>query len=762
MRRRISFGEGLAVLLVVGLFMGAAAAPCHAEEPKAAPKADAPKAEPKPASAAEKPKPPAPPPEKPKPAEKPKPPPAPPPEPQVPYISYVFPAGGQAGKTVEVTVGGLHVAGATAVRVNGEGASVTVHPAPPPDPKAPKAPAIKLADGTTQQTEMIRLSVTLAADAAPGQRDLRVVTPGGISNRFRFFVGRLAEVNEIEPNSEKREAQRLDALPVVVNGQVLQADRDVFRVPAKAGQTLVFAAQAREVLPFIADAVPAWLKAVLTLYDADGHELAYVDSNGFDPDPVLVYPVAKDGDLLIEIKDSLYRGREDFLYRLTIGAVPRLARLYPLGGRRGTATTVELHGVNLPEESLEVRPPADAPSPWHVSVERDGLASNALPFDLGDAPEVAEAEPNDAPAQAMKVKPPLTINGRIDRPGDVDCFTFAAGAKQALVLEVRARRLGSPLDSVLTLLDAQGKQLAQNDDTVDEGEPLLMHHADSRLAFTFPAAGEYTVRIADAQGKGGPEFAYRLTIAPPRPDFALRVFPDNVRIGRGDTAAVTAGALRKDGFDGEIRLTVTGLPAGFVVRGAVIPPKEAAARFTITAPADAPLGLLAPAVTGTATVDGHEVVRTASPAELVMQAFSYKHRVPTQEFAMAVAESEFFTLAAALPPDQAVEVPQGGDAQVTVKIARGKRGEGSIRVYADQPPRGITVKSATVPADKDEVAVTLTASKTAVVGSTQTLVLAGMLRVGKDGVTRVTPAVPVKVVAPPPDSVPPPAAPPKP
>ena len=59
------------------------------------------------------------------------------------------------------------------------------------------------------------------------------------------------------------------------------------------------------------------------------------------------------------------------------------------------------------------------------------------------------------------------------------------------------------------------------------------------------------------------------------------------------------------------------------------------------------------------------------------------------------------------------------------------------------------------------MAVVLTASKGAVVGSTQTLVLAGMLRVGKDGVTRVTPAVPVKVVAPAADSGPAPAVPPK-
>ena len=90
-----------------------------------------------------------------------------------------------------------------------------------------------------------------------------------------------------------------------------------------------------------------------------------------------------------------------------------------------------------------------------------------LPFAVGDEPEVRETEPNDALAQANRINVPAAINGRIQQPGDVDHFLVTAQANQVLVLDVRARRLDSPLDSFLTVMNAQGGVLAENDDFVD-------------------------------------------------------------------------------------------------------------------------------------------------------------------------------------------------------------------------------------------------------------------------------------------------------
>ena len=94
-------------------------------------------------------------------------------------------------------------------------------------------------------------------------------------------------------------------------------------------------------------------------------------------------------------------------------------------------------------------------------------------------------------------------------------WTFQATKGAALKIEVRAARLGSPLDAVLFIKDGQGKELAQADD-LPGGSP------DCELLFTPPADGAYIAEVRDRfASRGGQAFAYRLRIARPTPDFAL-------------------------------------------------------------------------------------------------------------------------------------------------------------------------------------------------------------------------------------------------
>ena len=107
------------------------------------------------------------------------------------------------------------------------------------------------------------------------------------------------------------------------------------------------AASARELIPYLADAVPGWFQAALALYDAKGKELAYDDRLPVSSRPGLHCEIPKDGEYVIEIKDSIYRGREDFVYRITLGELPFVTSIFPLGGPAGAQTTVELKGWNL-------------------------------------------------------------------------------------------------------------------------------------------------------------------------------------------------------------------------------------------------------------------------------------------------------------------------------------------------------------------------------------------------------------------------------
>jgi len=79
----------------------------------------------------------------------------------------------------------------------------------------------------------------------------------------------------------------------------------------------------------------------VTLFDAQGRELAYDDDYRFHPDPVLHYEVPKNGDYVLEIKDAIYRGREDFVLSHPAGRTAVRHEHLPAGlpgGRAGQAS----------------------------------------------------------------------------------------------------------------------------------------------------------------------------------------------------------------------------------------------------------------------------------------------------------------------------------------------------------------------------------------------------------------------------------------
>ena len=190
---------------------------------------------------------------------------------------------------------------------------------------------------------------------SPGERELRLATPTGLSNPLVFCVGQLPEFSKPPgkaPNPDAGSFQGQTAtdsrqpavanaemritLPAVVNGQIMPGERwtAIGSRPAR-GQRLVVAASARELIPYLPDAVPGWFQATLALYDAKGKELAYADDYRFHPDPVLYYEIPEDGEYVLEIRDSIYRGREDFVYRITVGELPFVTSIFPLGGPAG-------------------------------------------------------------------------------------------------------------------------------------------------------------------------------------------------------------------------------------------------------------------------------------------------------------------------------------------------------------------------------------------------------------------------------------------
>ncbi|MBN1125897.1 MAG: hypothetical protein JXA82_12890 [Sedimentisphaerales bacterium] len=608
---------------------------------------------------------------------------------RTPYIGYVYPAGGQQGTTLELAIAGQYLDGINAVDISGSGveASVVEHIKPlngkeinllrdqlkelqkmmadskqadsknlsqdseTDTPSKIDREAIqkeitdirgKLANpknrnrDNRQLSEDVVLRIKLAPDAEPGTRELRLKASFGLSNPLLFYVGKLPEFSEKEPNETTKETEMISASPVVINGQILPGDVDCFRLRFNKGMRLVVKASARELIPYLADAVPGWFQATLAIYDADGQELAYADDYRYQPDPVLLCEIPKDGEYVLEIKDAIYRGREDFVYRITLGEMPFITSIFPLGGRVGTSTTVEVQGWNLPANTLTFTPTKQEPDIQSVVLRKGALESNRLPFAVDTFPECLEQKSNQKEERAQKITLPVTLNGRIDSPGDKDRFCFEGKEGQEIVAEVYARRLASPLDSILTLTDSNGKELLVNDDHEDKGTGLLTHHADSLLQVKLPADGIYTLCLRDSQYKGGSAYAYRLRVSSPRPDFDLRIVPSSINARPGTSVPITVYALRKDGFSDAINVMIKDAPNGFQLTNGRIPASQEQAILRLKVPRTPTKEPICLSLEGQAKIQDKTIVRSAVPADDRMQAFIYRHLVPAQELKVAV------------------------------------------------------------------------------------------------------------------------------
>jgi hypothetical protein len=652
-----------------------------------------------------------------------------------PHIGYIYPAGGRQGTTFEATIGGRYL-NATNVYFSGTGVSATVleqeRQVTPTEQKELREALSKIQEKRKQGQrvtpeeaksvenirqrldnfgrrltnpslgEFITLQVTVTPTAAPGNREIRLGTPAGLSNPLTFQVGELPELSKkdwknvpkakgsMDPELDPKPPEKNITLPVTLNGQIPPGGVDRYRFPAKEGRQVVVVVRARELIPYISDAVPGWFQATVALCDATGRELAYTDDYRFHPDPVLYYKVPAGGDYVLEIKDSLYRGREDFVYRVTVGELPFVTGVFPLGGKICTQTTLAASGWNLPFKQLPLDLMDKAPGIYPLSPER--LANRVLVM-ADTLPEAFEKEPNNAADSAQPVTLPIIINGRIDQPGDMDVFRFEGKAGEQIVAEVHARRLDSPLDSMLAITDATGKQLAFNDDHEDKGSGLNTHHADSYLAVTLPATGFYFVHLGDTQHGGGEACSYRLRISAPRPDFELRVTPSSLNVHGGASVPLTVHALRKDGFTGAIALRLKDAPQGFTLSGAEVPEKQDQVRFTLNA---SPLSMMEPFalhIEGRASIQGREVVRSAVPADDMMQAFAYRHLVPAQELKVALFGRFRTGDAAQILSAMPVQIPADGTARIRVRLPAGPL-VSKVEFELSEPPDGISIKEA--------------------------------------------------------------------
>ncbi len=534
-------------------------------------------------------------------------------------IGFIYPAGAQRGTTVELTIGGQGITKARSVLISGNGISAEVLPQPAANGRKKKRKNADIGEEDNLQiSDIVKVRLTIAPDAAIGMRDFRLRLPGGVTNRLYFEVGQLPDVLE---NGKASLSAYSATLPVTFNGQIMRSDVDRFRFRAVKGQDLVIRLKGRVLIPYMADAVPGWFQPVMRLYGPDGREVAFNDDYTFHVDPVIFFKVPETGEYDIEVNDALYRGRGDFVYRIDVGELPFITSISPLGGKVGRKTTVRLRGHNLKSNAVVIRP-GKAGNCSISSVGRDGIVSNSLLFraDGSSDEEVFE--------------------GVFTEPMQMHWYDFYADKKQQYTFSIYARRLGAPTDARITIYDDSGNVVKDIDDSEDPEDCMATHFADPFVTLRLDR-GDYRVRVVESQGRSGEEYAFRLSINRAEPDFALNIEPPIVSVPSGGTGVFNVLLTRKQKFNGAVDMKVKGLPAGFEVAGCNIPKGSKKTIISVTAPSGADTCVLNPEVTGYASSkDGGLIVRRGVPVESMMQAFYYTHLMPMEEFRMEVVPEQ--------------------------------------------------------------------------------------------------------------------------
>lgn len=468
-----------------------------------------------------------------------------------PMLMSISPVSAQSGTTSIHTFRSRYsMADAYQAWVSGQGVQGEVVPGEKVDAK-----------GKPTSGEALTVKFVVAADALPGVRDVRVATPRGVSTVGQLVITAEPVVTESDGNDTRESAQPV-TLPAMLCGRIEKnEDVDWFRFSVDSGSQWCFQVRCMRLEDRVHD-LQTHADPILMIRDANGSVMASAD-NTLAGDPLITYKFERAGEYFLELRDVRYQGNNFWEYCVEVNSHTYIECAQPLAVSAGTESTVQLIGpAGLVGECK--LPGQTAHGLRKSSIETVALEPEprrlALPMVVTTLPLQTESpQENDAPERAQPISLPGMTTGTIEKEGDVDCYQFTATKGQKWSFEVFARRAGSRLDSHLRILDAKGNQVQLADD-MRLGK---RNYSDSWIEnWSVPADGLYTLEVRDLHLRGGPAFVYAIEAAVAEPMFLLYADTDKTPVSVGTTGVLYVRAEKKNGFEGEIQLAVSGLPEG--------------------------------------------------------------------------------------------------------------------------------------------------------------------------------------------------------
>lgn len=499
-----------------------------------------------------------------------------------PRLLTTMPMGGQVGTQVDITITGEELDDAGEILFS--------------DPRLSGTPKL---DGSGQPIAN-QYTVSIAADCPIGVYETRIRTRLGLSSSRIFSVNNLPERVQKPGHTTVANAMELP-LNSIVNSVMSGRSADHYSFSGRKGQRVFVDVASR--------GIDSKLEAVVVIGDSLGRDLVVERRTGS-----LDYTLPEDGKYVIKVHELTYQGGPAFYYRLALR--------------------------ELAADAVAVRQPAT----------RRVNAFSWPPEGLSEQAALAEIEPNNTRTQVQKITLPCDISGAFATAADVDLYEFEARQGEVWWIEVASERLGLPTDTNAIVQQVTGSSETEMLTDVAEfsdiphpvkvssngyaydGPPYHAGSADVLGSIEIKADGIYRLQLTDLFGgtRNDPKNVYRLVIRKATPDFAVVAWGLHQELRNGDrnavskplalrggtTQALEVVAIRRDGFNGDIELSMDHLPPGVTAQGIKIPAGKNRGLMLITARADAPRGLSFVNFIGTSSMDGQTVTRPCRVASV--------------------------------------------------------------------------------------------------------------------------------------------------
>ncbi len=625
-------------------------------------------------------------------------------------LSFVFPTGAKQGTSVEVQIGGGDLDDADRL--------IFSHPGITSSQKMTEPTELEPTARPVPNTFLLQV----AGDVPVGTYEVRAVGRFGASNPRLFVVGSDDEMAEPSGNNQPDKAAELP-LGTIVNGRADASGVDYFRLDLVAGQTVLVECWARRL---DSKMVPA-----LVLWDSAGHELRRVrDRTGLDARLDFQAPSA--GTYVLGVHDFVYAGGGEYFYRLAVHTKPRVEFVFPPSGLPGASASYTVYGYNLPgsqpaegisidgttlqKATVELAlPGGDVGQHWAMgspafpctalldTAELRVPGADPVQVYFARAAVVVEQEPNNESSAAQQVSVPCEYVGQLYPQRDEDWVQFEAKQGDVFQIEVICQRMGIYADPYLAVQQVTRndngeetvKNLANVDDPGERNNRIIQGDFDTSTddpsyRLEVGADGVYRVMVRDQFGSttADPRCVYRLVISRPEPDFRLAavsqpISPANnnnqtaqggLVLRRGSTTMMDVIVERRDGFDGEIEVSVDGLPEGVACRSALIGGNIDSAPLVFVAAENAAAWSGPIRVVGKATIEGKEVVRQARGGTIAWGTNNRQQAPPqfraAHDVVLSVMDKETGPAVVEVGDGHVWETSRGGTLDIPIKVTR--------------------------------------------------------------------------------------------